>query len=531
MSGADSDLGGFNSPVATKARAVTAGASKPSSSRAQAGPSRPAGGGTTNPARRKAITVDGSGDEDIQPPAKKGRVVRSRKPQQREEDLAEDEGDGVVEVDGDDIEEIEPAQPKLVARGGSKKPSPSTSKALVNGKGNAANGTLPSGATKGKSKARAKPPSKTRGQSEDEMEVEVVELADDQMEAEPEEGTARINQRTAVRGTKNGRVPPQISTGHDELVRLQEQLARANEHISDLTRQLTEIFQVRRTEPEQLLERMEAQHQSQARAQDNLIEELKVKLAQSDPLLRSGKTAVFELLTREEANKETEKLQNQLSTYREALHDREKQIKEKDDTIATLEQEKKDLKLELQLEIERGKNLASKSQRQPTSVTRPAAGFLSAHQDPKHSQAIKFYEDLTNLIIPNIRMQPGRFLDIPEWILNCCYTYNDVTDKEAGSKSLQFGIRLCHDLKSGESEPVERIEQLVDSVHYTPKDLDKETAEFVESLGFLNDAFTFERNQLSLFLRTLYDNISGEENDTNSKGDIEESEGSVVLLG
>lgn len=96
---------------------------------------------------------------------------------------------------------------------------------------------------------------------------------------------------------------------------------------------------------------------------------------------------------------------------------------------------------------------------------------------------------------------------------------------------LQFGIRLCHDLKSGESEPVESIEQLVESVHYTPKYLENETAEFVESLGFLNDAFTFERDQLSLFLRTLYDNISGEENDTNSKGDIEESEGSVVLLG
>ena len=70
------------------------------------------------------------------------------------------------------------------------------------------------------------------------------------------------------------------------------------------------------------------------------------------------------------------------------------------------------------------------------------------------------------------------------------------------------------------------MEQLVESVHYTPKDLDRETAEFVESLGFLNDAFTFERDQLSLFLRTLYDNISGEENVNN-----EDSEGSVVLLG
>lgn len=221
-----SSIGGFNSPVAIKARAVTTGASKPSSSRAQAGPSRPVGSGTTNPARRKAINVDGSGDEDIQPPAKKGKVVRSRKPQQREEELAEDEGDGVVEVDGDDIEEIEPVQPKLTARTGSKKPSPSAIKALANGKGDAKDGALPSGATKGKSKARAKPPSKTRAQSEDEMEVEVVELAEDQMEADVEEDTARTNQRTTVRGTKNGRAPPQASAGHDELVRLQEQLTR-----------------------------------------------------------------------------------------------------------------------------------------------------------------------------------------------------------------------------------------------------------------------------------------------------------------
>jgi len=163
-------------------------------------------------------------------------------------------------------------------------------------------------------------------------------------------------------------------------------------------------------------------------------------------------------------------------------------------------------------------------------VTRSNAGFVSSSQDPKLSQIVRFYEDLTNLIIPHIKMQPGRFLDTPEWILNCCYTYNDVTDKEAEPKSLLFGIRLCYDLKSGASEPVESMEQLVESVHYTPKELDKETPEFVESLGFLNDTFTFERDQLSLFLRTLHDNISGEGNDTNSKGDPEESDGSVVLL-
>ena len=129
-------------------------------------------------------------------------------------------------MDGDEIEEIEPAQPKPTTRGGSKKPSPSTATALVNGKGSVANGAMPSGTTKGKSKARTKPPSKTHTHSEDERGVEVVEPAEDQMEGVVEEDNARTNQRTAVRGTKNGRVPLQTSADHEEVARLREQLAR-----------------------------------------------------------------------------------------------------------------------------------------------------------------------------------------------------------------------------------------------------------------------------------------------------------------
>ena len=59
--------------------------------------------------------------------------------------------------------------------------------------------------------------------------------------------------------------------------------------------------------------------------------------------------------------------------------------------------------------------------------------------------------------------------------------------------------------------------QLIDSVHYMPLNLEKESGEFVESLGFLNHAFTFERHQLSLFARTLHDVMSGE-------GDTEKSD-------
>lgn len=46
-------------------------------------------------------------------------------------------------------------------------------------------------------------------------------------------------------------------------------------------------------------------------------------------------------------------------------------------------------------------------------------------------------------------------------------------------------------------------------VHYTPLDLDKEKPELSARLGFLAAGFTFGRNQLPLFLRTMHDNVNG----------------------
>lgn len=67
-------------------------------------------------------------------------------------------------------------------------------------------------------------------------------------------------------------------------------------------------------------------------------------------------------------------------------------------------------------------------------------------------------------------------------------------------------------------EPIESIDQLVESVQYLPKELDKESEDFKEGLGFLAGEFTFERTQLSLFMRTMHDNVSGEKS-VESEGD------------
>jgi hypothetical protein len=68
---------------------------------------------------------------------------------------------------------------------------------------------------------------------------------------------------------------------------------------------------------------------------------------------------------------------------------------------------------------------------------------------------------------------------------------------------------------------LESERQLVDTVHYLPQNLDKESAEFRKSLDFLNESFTFERSQLSLFIRTLHERMSGDEDDNKSDDEVQ----------
>ena len=52
---------------------------------------------------------------------------------------------------------------------------------------------------------------------------------------------------------------------------------------------------------------------------------------------------------------------------------------------------------------------------------------------------------------------------------------------------------------------------LAESLHYIPLGLEKETEEFVKSVGFLRKPFTFDRNQLAMFLQTLHDVVGGDD--------------------
>lgn len=85
--------------------------------------------------------------------------------------------------------------------------------------------------------------------------------------------------------------------------------------------------------------------------------------------------------------------------------------------------------------------------------------------------------------------------------------------------AISFILRLCLEPPSEFKGVVESERQLVETVHYVPQNLDKESVEFRESLEFLNTTFTFERSQLALFIRTLYMRMNDEDSDDNKSED------------
>jgi hypothetical protein len=163
-------------------------------------------------------------------------------------------------------------------------------------------------------------------------------------------------------------------------------------------------------------------------------------------------------MTRDEAEKEMEELQTTLKQYKEVLKERDRQLKEKDEQAEELRQEGQtafslfyisrltsttvpspclvnNLRIELNAEVERAKSLAANAQQSSSRKWPAGAGLLSSNADPKQAIITKFYEDLTNLLVPYMKAQKGKYLDIDDWLLSCVFTHRDVTDEDSIPKS------------------------------------------------------------------------------------------------
>ncbi|KAK1217407.1 hypothetical protein PQX77_019947 [Marasmius sp. AFHP31] len=359
-----------------------------------------------------------------------------------------------------------------------------------------ATSTRPQAVNGNKGKQKAAPRSRTT-RKHPEPEVEVIDDTGDEEQEDDSVGPslAQAINNAGTSGHARHRQPAKDSAVIRERKRAEEAEARCQ----DLLKQLDEINRIRATEPEKLLEAFQEQHRVEIEAKEKLINELNSALAKVEPLSKSGKSSVLNLLTREAADEEKKGVLHQVSKLKEAIAQRDVAIQEKDKLI----KEKEDLERIMEQEVEVLRRERENFVKKPPGSAQRGRGNPLGSDDPKHTEVIKFYEDITNLLIPHMKVQPGNH-GKDDWVLTCIYSY--VGEGESPpTKSLNFSLRTSHENKAEPNEPP----KLVETMFYVPQMLEMEPAEFVTKLGFLGSSFSFPRTQLPLFLRTMYDTIGG----------------------
>lgn len=91
---------------------------------------------------------------------------------------------------------------------------------------------------------------------------------------------------------------------------------------------------------------------------------------------------------------------------------------------------------DLQYEVKTERENSQKASRTapPASRGRGLNGVLGS-DDPKHSELVRFYEDVTNLLVTDIKIQEPKYFELDEWSLTCIYTYADKEGSEASRRS------------------------------------------------------------------------------------------------
>ncbi|THU82878.1 hypothetical protein K435DRAFT_971779 [Dendrothele bispora CBS 962.96] len=471
MSDDSADLGGFGP---TTPLTKTARSSKPKSKSNAAGPSTKTKSKTTATSRKRQRVAD--------PPLETTEM----------EVINVDDNDG--EEEDDELastipEEVPPpkttsskSRTRSSREGGTSAGTSNAATIVVNGRHPSGNGKGKKAMTGG-SRTKAAPAA-----------TETIDL--NNAEGSEEESTAP----SLVHAINNasGSRPQRRQHGEHHEDKLRKRAEQAEARCEQLRKQVEELLRVRETEAEELLREERAQNEAQQKAKDQLIRELNSALAKIEPLARQGKTSVINLLTREAADIEKRQLEEELMQYKAQLEQTEESAKEKDNAIDELEMTIKELRFELDMER---KQKAAPPKPVPGSAQRGRRGVLG-NDEPKNTQLVKAYEDLTNLLICDVKQMSKSYLDLDNWLWTCIYTY--VSQDGSIQKSINFQIKALYELPKDAPDP-ETKDDLMETIYYVPLELDKEEPEFVEKLGFLGNSFSFSRSQLALFLRTMHD--------------------------
>ncbi|KAG0705107.1 hypothetical protein DFH29DRAFT_908864 [Suillus ampliporus] len=199
--------------------------------------------------------------------------------------------------------------------------------------------------------------------------------------------------------------PPLSPRVHKELERWKVK-AKDFEHQRDkLSQQLEELFQVRKTDAEQALDDLTVLYDSRSKIDTH-------------PPPNSTTSAIPHFLSRATADAEQRTLHDELSRMRDELKSKDELVKERERRIAELEQSVKDIRIELDAEIARSKELLA---RQPHHHTQHSKTF-APEADPRHTAAIRFYEDFSNLLVLSIKWEPREGVE-DDIVHTCMYTF------------------------------------------------------------------------------------------------------------
>lgn len=318
--------------------------------------------------------------------------------------------------------------------------------------------------------------------------------------------------------------PPMSPRIYKELERWKAKTKNLERQRDKLSQQLEELFQVRKTDAEQALDDLTNLYDSSSKKQESIISALQTQLASQSPFFRtsdpepnpssrsthlspnSGTSAIPHFLTRATADAEQRKLHDELAHMQNELAAKDAVVEERERRITELERSVKNIRVELDAEIARSKQLLA---RQPHTNTKT----LPADADPKNIATINFYRDFSNLLVLNIKWEPREGLE-DDIVHTCLYTYvataKDENDAwEHTEKTISFSLRVYTELSEEDPEMDRRVK-------YTPLELDKLSDDFKERLGFLASGFTFPHKQAALFLgsltrqmETAFDNETG----------------------
>ncbi|KAI1791670.1 hypothetical protein LXA43DRAFT_1074118 [Ganoderma leucocontextum] len=431
-----------------------------------------------------------------------------------------------IELDDDDFESVEfvekerrngkedEDEAEVVATTG---PAKGTSKKAPARGGSTTNGAAKANGV-GKGKARAEPPA---------VNGDVMEVDQDGVAEPDEEPPDHPVQRGGVRGGSK-QPPPRVKNATNsataarqarenqrllrDMERLRAQLDEQQEmnkemakHRDRLVASLDELSQLRATEPEEITNDIRSRHEEEIKRKDSLIQELTGQLSKQSPS-SSNQSWTLHFLTREAAEEEKRALRDENARLKDVIKQHNAVVAAKDQQIAELGQEAEFTKKELNAEIERSKQLASRPGSVPYAVT--PNGPKAARGEPSNLPVIKLYEDMTNVLITHVAKEPSAdWPGIDEDVISCVYSYNNA--EQNVNFSLQFALRNQFDRPENtpgkEALPKER---LIEKVKYIPKNLEMEKPELVERLQFFRDPFMFSRDQMTVFLKTLTDTIA-----------------------